>query len=63
MDCDCEMPTCMTCFLRYYRAAEEMGYADKELAWEGIELQSLLAMEEHVEKDIPDEIYTLGDSW
>jgi len=53
----------MACFLIYVKKVEEMGCADKELYWEGIQLESELAMEEHVEKNIPDEIYELKDSW
>lgn len=62
-DCNCNMPDCMACFLEHVKAVEEMGCADKELYWEGIQLESLHAMEEHIEKDIPDEIYELKDSW
>lgn len=34
MDCDCNMPNCMACFVRYAEAVEKMGCADKELYYE-----------------------------
>jgi uncharacterized protein with ATP-grasp and redox domains len=63
MDCDCNMPDCLVCFLRYVKDVEDAGYADKELYWEGIELESRLAVEEYAERNIPEEIYNLKDSW
>ena len=63
MDCDCDMPDCMECFERYAQGVVDAGCADKELYYEWQDVQGILAADYHSDKDIPDEIYELGDSW
>lgn len=63
MDCDCNMPDCLECFERYAQEVTDAGYGDKELYYEWQDVKSVQWVEYHVEQDIPEEIYTLGDSW
>lgn len=64
MDCNCDKPDCMECFERYAKAVVEAGYADKELYYKWQDVRTLQAIEEVTDEDpIPDEIFSLKDSW
>ena len=64
MDCDCVNPNkCMNCFMKSYKATEEYCGVDKEDAWEGIELERLLSLEDKLDEELPAEVYSLKDSW
>jgi len=52
MDCDCNIPSCKECFIKYAKATEKMGHADKELFYEWM----ALVAQEKAEDDLWDMI-------
>ena len=65
--CDCLTPIkphkCLNCFIEHLEEVKKYCGIDKEDAWEGIALEQELMIEDAYDRIIPDEIYSLVDTW